>query len=99
MAVMHTTMIRASMTAYSTAVGPSSRFRKLTTRCANLRIALLLGKKDTGKNSGRSHGRVQGHIAERRIGVTAQRCDGSNAHHDDQGQHDGVFHGGGAVFR
>src|SRR5438552_1442349 len=28
---MHTTMIRASMTAYSTAVGPSSRFRKFTT--------------------------------------------------------------------
>jgi hypothetical protein len=31
MAVMHTTMIRASMTAYSTAVGPSSRFMKFTT--------------------------------------------------------------------
>src|SRR5204863_1577304 len=31
MATMHTTMIRASMTAYSTAVGPSSRFRKFTT--------------------------------------------------------------------
>src|SRR5947209_2862894 len=30
-AVMHTTMIRASMTAYSTAVGPSSRLTKLTT--------------------------------------------------------------------
>jgi hypothetical protein len=30
MAVMHTTMIRASMTAYSTAVGPLSSFRKLT---------------------------------------------------------------------
>src|SRR5262245_59064313 len=41
MAVMHTTMIRASMTAYSTAVGPSSRFRKLTTFSANLRMAVL----------------------------------------------------------
>src|SRR5690348_16453982 len=30
MAVMHTTMIRASITAYSTAVGPFSSFRKLT---------------------------------------------------------------------
>src|SRR3954466_3313038 len=30
MAAMHTTMIRASMTAYSTAVGPSSFFRKRT---------------------------------------------------------------------
>src|SRR5215210_3778995 len=30
MAAMHTTMMRASMTAYSTAVGPSSFFRKAT---------------------------------------------------------------------
>src|SRR2546421_176148 len=30
MAAMQTTMISASMTAYSTAVGPSSRLRKLT---------------------------------------------------------------------
>jgi hypothetical protein len=30
MAAMHTTMMRASMTAYSTAVGPSSRLRKFT---------------------------------------------------------------------
>src|SRR5207249_9121316 len=33
MAPMQTTMIRASMTAYSTAVGPSSRFTKLTSCC------------------------------------------------------------------
>jgi hypothetical protein len=32
---MQTTMIRASMTAYSTAVGPSSRFTKLITAFAN----------------------------------------------------------------
>src|SRR5580700_2993007 len=38
MAVMHTTMIRASITAYSTAVGPSSFFRKLTRDCRRLRI-------------------------------------------------------------
>src|SRR6266545_5211707 len=31
MAAMHTTTISASITAYSTAVGPSSRFRKFTT--------------------------------------------------------------------
>src|SRR5438270_14036304 len=31
MAVMHTTIMRASMTAYSTAVGPSSRLTKSTT--------------------------------------------------------------------
>src|SRR5262245_39879981 len=36
---MHTTMIRASITAYSTAVGPSSAFRKFTTRFARLRMS------------------------------------------------------------
>src|SRR3954462_13482197 len=39
MAAMHTTMMRDSLTADSAAVGPSSRFRKLTTCAANLRIA------------------------------------------------------------
>src|SRR5262249_18052127 len=38
MAAMQTTMINASMTAYSTAVGPSSRFRKSTANCASLCI-------------------------------------------------------------
>src|SRR5437660_7971213 len=37
-AVMHTTMIRASMTAYSTAVGPSSRARKFLTRSTSFRM-------------------------------------------------------------
>src|SRR5207237_1360925 len=41
MAPMQTTMIRASMTAYSTAVGPSSRFRKFTTDFARLRISTV----------------------------------------------------------
>src|SRR5213082_576194 len=38
MAAMHTTMIRASITAYSTAVGPSSFFRKLTSCLVRLRM-------------------------------------------------------------
>src|SRR5207248_2062524 len=42
MAAMHTTMIRASMTAYSTAVGPSSRFRNFTTLLVNFFIAISL---------------------------------------------------------
>ena len=37
-AAMQTTMMSASMTAYSTAVGPSSRFRKSTANCVNRRI-------------------------------------------------------------
>lgn len=36
MATMQTTMIKASITAYSTAVGPSSRFRNATALRANL---------------------------------------------------------------
>src|SRR5438270_66982 len=42
-AAMQTTMIRASMTAYSTAVGPSSFAMKLTTLLMNFRMLLLLG--------------------------------------------------------
>src|SRR6478752_2688003 len=41
MAAMHTTMIRASMTAYSTAVGPSSFFTNSTNFLATFRIGLL----------------------------------------------------------
>src|SRR5258707_1335916 len=43
-AVRQTTTIRASMTAYSTAVGPSSRFKKSTTKLPSLRMCLLLLK-------------------------------------------------------
>src|SRR5438067_5389075 len=47
MAAMHTTMIKASMTAYSTAVGPSSALRKLTTDCfsAETMVLFLSGPK------------------------------------------------------
>src|SRR3954470_25046796 len=40
MAAMHTTMMRASMTAYSTAVGPSSFFRNSTNFLVRLRISV-----------------------------------------------------------
>jgi hypothetical protein len=39
-AAMHNTMIRASITAYSTAVGPSSAFRNSTIRLVMLRMRL-----------------------------------------------------------
>src|SRR6266511_466310 len=38
MAVMQTTMIKASMTAYSTAVGPSSAFRNRWIDCSQVRM-------------------------------------------------------------
>src|SRR4029077_14059853 len=47
-APMQTTIIRASMTAYSTAVGPSSALRNFTTFLANCRISVLLGKNKNG---------------------------------------------------
>src|SRR6516165_7493097 len=55
MAVMHTTMIRASITAYSTAVGPSSAFRKLTTP---LRRFWSIGINPLAKSEQRAGGHV-----------------------------------------
>src|SRR5437899_9354209 len=37
-------------------------------------------------------------VGEGLVGVGAQRGDGGDAHHDNEGQHDGVLHGRGAVF-
>src|SRR6516225_4993417 len=44
MAPMHTTIISANITAYSTAVGPSSRFKKSTANCPSFRMSLLQKK-------------------------------------------------------
>src|SRR5436309_201531 len=49
MAVMHTTMIRASITAYSTAVGPSSSRRKRRAPASNFDMDLpflVMGRAD-----------------------------------------------------
>src|SRR6478752_3782245 len=43
MAAMHTTMMRASITAYSTAVGPSSRFTNSTNFLVRLRMTVSGG--------------------------------------------------------
>src|ERR1700733_7847073 len=51
MAVMHTTIIRASMTAYSTAVGPSSRFMKFTTAWVRYFIFICPFSAGTGKQN------------------------------------------------
>src|SRR6185437_7311432 len=50
MAVMHTTTMRANMTAYSTAVGPSSFFKKLTKLCPNLRMRLAFLRRNHERN-------------------------------------------------
>src|SRR5262245_17749403 len=108
---MQTTMIRASMTAYSTAVGPSSRFRNVTTFFTVSRIG------ETSEVTGSRHlrgstglpgplrcgvfsrrGGVVGHGGEGRVGVLAKGRDRGEADDDDQRQHHGVFHGGRAVL-
>src|SRR5438128_2170710 len=100
MAVMHTTMIRASMTAYSTAVGPSSFVRKLFTRSMNLRIGRPFQKNRTsGETAGlRTHGGVQRHIVERLVGIAAQGGNRRDAHDDDQGEHHGILDCGGPIL-
>src|SRR5438876_1132720 len=51
-AVMHTTMIRANITSYSTAVGPSSRARKFLTRSISFcMVSLLCPLKKTGRTT------------------------------------------------
>src|SRR5262245_60314645 len=139
---MHTTIISASMTAYSTAVGPSSLARKFLTRSMNLRIALILSKKPVSHKNTWVHWfdpyvlparspraseplaensklqvasgntpltthviRLAGGAADRiadagegLVGIGAEGGDGGDAHHDDQGQHDGVLNRGRAVF-
>src|SRR5215813_9502077 len=81
MAVMQTTMIRASITAYSTAVGPSSRLRNSATARVRFRMTSRSFEKKAvetknlhppresppASRAGR-HGRVQGHVVEGLVG-------------------------------
>src|SRR5436309_5555672 len=100
---MQTTMIRASMTAYSPAVGPSSRFRKFTTAFLSLRIVVSFSVDDGGKLGSRvrsagGRGDLVAHVVEGVAGVGAQRADRRDADDDDQGQHDRVLDGRRAVL-
>src|SRR5437870_5424271 len=124
MAARQTTMIKASMTAYSTAVGPSSRFRKSTVAFQNLRIGfsflcnrvpvpafpsgwfqpslLKTLAAPCGQiiplRSARGGADLLADRGEGRVGVLAERRDGREANHDDQGQHDRVLDSRRAVF-
>src|SRR5215831_12468297 len=106
MAAMQTTMIRASMTAYSTAVGPSSRFRNSTTKLLNLHMCLLpWGKKsDTGSKNNDSYSQSRrgtdslADRGERLVGVLTQDLNGGDADDDNQRQHDRVLDGRRAIF-
>src|SRR5437763_10897753 len=104
---MQTTMIRASMTAYSTAVGPSSRFRNSTANCVNLRMSLIPSKEPeienqvVSKRGDALRTRDVDGAADTResaVGIGAERRDRRDAHHDDQGQHDRVLDGRRTVF-
>src|SRR5690349_2652068 len=88
MAVMQTTMIRASMTAYSTAVGPSSRFKKSTANRVSLRMSHMpFMFKEITRNppvppgtvisrAGRADGAAD--VGKRYVGVGAERADGGD---------------------
>src|SRR5262249_8949305 len=78
-APMHTTMMSANITAYSTAVGPSSRFKKLTTGAA---IRVNMAKSPYGErnkkvkqrtHSDRGGPIAQSPIVECEIGSPANR--------------------------
>src|SRR5690349_17299539 len=102
MAVMHTTTIRASITAYSTAVGPSSALRNWTTLCANVFIVgsssrllvngVIFKRRRRALRAGLAD--LGGDVGEGAVGVAAQGGDGRDAHHHDQGQHHRVLDGG-----
>src|SRR4051812_40424076 len=103
MATRHTTTIRASMTAYSTAVGPSSACRNFTTGAMNLSIVCsFLGgaggriARPGGCLGGAADGLADG--VEGLVRRRAQGGDGDEAHHHDQGEHDRVLDGGRAVL-
>src|SRR5262249_26107879 len=65
MAAMHTTMIRANMTAYSTAVGPSSFLRNET----NFLVRLRISSASTGTEN-----RESGELENRRPGEDRRGC-------------------------
>src|SRR6187402_1301060 len=67
MAAMHTTTIRASITAYSTAVGPSSRFRNETRLLVKPRIR----NSCSGTSPGSRPGNIQ--LVVRRAAVGGRR--------------------------
>src|SRR5262249_44495764 len=71
--VMHATMIRASMTAYSTAVGPSSLTRNRRTREAKacMRVSLEGDARHLGS---RRASRRDGHLIEVRGSVGPRTC-------------------------
>src|SRR4051794_41255749 len=75
MAAMQTTMIKASITAYSTAVGPSSRFRNVTTDFAkffigNSRSGTQVGGPDSNGSARAAELGVDG--AEGGVGLGAE---------------------------
>src|SRR3954467_10562685 len=87
---MQATMISASMTAYSTAVGPSSLARNRWTRDSRrMNRALHLGKGSTWGRGSTAEAAVD--LAERRADARAERRDDGDAGDDDQGEHDGVL--------
>src|SRR5438132_345160 len=75
MAPMQTTIIRASMTAYSTAVGPSSDFRKFNRNGRSLCMCRVLSKETVGIVPDPSAAGVSGWCCKGRVTTSNQTLD------------------------
>ena len=108
-AVIQTTMIRDNMTAYSTAVGPSS-LRK-NREIFDTKLFMLISFLSSGQPrlSGRQGARVMdkklargskliGNVRESRACTSSNACHCSDADNDDQRQHHSVFNCCWSVF-
>src|SRR5260370_41786602 len=87
MALMHTTMISASMTAYSTAVGPSSFFKK-STNCVRKREIMI-----------RSQVNDKTHWTQTRVALTKRDARGIILHVTNVRPKNSASHGRGQVVR
>src|SRR4029078_2569372 len=108
MAVKHTITIRANITAYSTAVGPSSETRNFFTFAAKRFMASLrwsTAVRHAPQSKFRSRAmptlatELVGDVVERSRCIRANRANGREAHDHDQRQHNGVFNRGRTIFR
>lgn len=105
-AVKHTTMMSDNITAYSTAVGPSSLFRK---RFNAFRIELILLPFQVRWESSQACwacldsklarcSELVCNVVKRRTCILADAGDSSQANNDNEGQHNSVFNRCWSVF-
>lgn len=108
-AVRHTTIIKDNMTAYSTAVGPSSLFRNRWIRKANVFIDLLASNsvqmpsdvdllRADIQRALASCTKLISNVSKSRACVLADAGNSCQANNDNERQHNRVFNCGWSVF-